>query len=88
MSMIVIQSHISVRLCAVPRGASILIDVRDLEHTAQRKAMVEILTKAAETGSKWKVETKTEVVYDHPPLTASKQVRVVIRLLSRVKILQ
>ena len=60
---------------AVPRGASILIDIRDVEHDRRQQVIDAVLEGSKEIGKKWKTDTKAELVYAHPPIKGSDMVR-------------
>ena len=59
---------------AVPRGASILLDIRDVDFDRRQQVIDAVLTGAKEIGEKWKTPSKAEVVYAHPPIISSEVV--------------
>ena len=60
---------------AVPRGASILLDIRDVDFDRRQQVIDAVLKGAEEIGQKWKTPSKADVVYAHPPIISSDQVR-------------
>jgi acetylornithine deacetylase/succinyl-diaminopimelate desuccinylase-like protein len=59
---------------AVPRGASILIDIRDIKHETRQQVIDAVLNGAEEVGKKYKCPTKADVVYAHPPIHSAVDV--------------
>lgn len=59
---------------AVPRGASILLDIRDVDYDRRQQVIDAVLKGAQEIGEKWKTPTKAEVLFAHPPITSSDMV--------------
>lgn len=59
---------------AVPRGASILIDIRDIDFDTRQQVIDAVLNGAEEVGKKYKCPMKAEVVYAHPPITSADDV--------------
>ena len=66
---------------AVPRGASILIDVRDVDYDRRETVINAILEGAEEMKEKYKVTGGAELVYKHPPVVCADQVRRIGHLL-------
>lgn len=65
---------------AVPRGASILLDIRDVDFDRRQSVIDTVLNGAVDIGKKWKTDTKTEVVYAHPPIHSDPQVRLLVSI--------
>lgn len=59
---------------AVPRGASILLDIRDVDFDRRQQVIDAVLKGADEIGEKWKTPSKAEVVYAHPPIISADKV--------------
>ena len=59
---------------AIPRGASILFDIRDVDKDRRQKVIQAALDGAHATGKKRKVKTQAEVVYAFPPVTSNEKV--------------
>lgn len=60
---------------AVPRGASILLDIRDVDFDRRQSVIDAVLNGAKEIGGRWRTDTKAEVVYAHPPIHSDANVR-------------
>lgn len=59
---------------AVPRGASILLDIRDADFD-RRQQVIDAVVKGAETvARKWRTSYKADIVYAHPPIQSSDTV--------------
>ena len=61
---------------AVPRGASILLDIRDVDFDRRQQVIDAVLKGAHEIGEKWNTPTKADIVYAHPPITSADKVGV------------
>lgn len=59
---------------AVPRGASILFDIRDVDHGRRQKVIQAALDGANAIAKKRKVDVQAEVVYAFPPVTSNDKV--------------
>ena len=59
---------------AVPRGASILLDIRDVDFDRRQQVIDAVLEGAQEIGKKWKTPAKAELVYAHPPIISADKV--------------
>ena len=58
----------------MPRGASILLDIRDVDFDRRQQVIDAVLDGAQEIGKRWKTPIKAEVVYAHPPIISSDKV--------------
>ena len=61
-------------LNAVPRGASLLFDIRDVDDKRRQKVIQALLDGAKSIAKKRKVAVKADVVYAYPPITSGEKV--------------
>ena len=59
---------------AIPRGASILFDIRDVDKDRRQKVIQAALDGAHVIGKKRKVKTQADLVYAFPPITSDQKV--------------
>ena len=59
---------------AVPRGASILLDIRDVDFDRRQQVIDAVMKGAQEIGEKWKTPSKADLVYAHPPIISADKV--------------